>query len=175
MSSTLPITRVPDVLRPPRCPLISTLNPMMVSHFIRVANKAPLRSKPMGLPAAQRSPKTPNAQISPDPTKNPHYTTPTPRIPDFRDFWLEPLKFERDFCIRYPHFRWTPLPEAISSRRKSLVFGPKPPILCPLRNPDHYLYPNPYHLTSVYASHINNTTHINSYINPILISNIFII
>ena len=52
----------------------------------------------------------------------PHYTTPTPRIPDFRDFWLEPLKFERDFCIGYPHFRWTPLPEAIPSRRISPIF-----------------------------------------------------
>ena len=55
--------------RPPRCPLISTLNPMIVSHFIRAANKAPLRSKPMGLPAAQRKTKTSNAQIPPDPAE----------------------------------------------------------------------------------------------------------
>ena len=54
-----------------------------------------------------------------------HFITPTPRIPILRDFWPEPLKFERDFCIGYPHFRWTPLPEAIPSRRNDPDFCPK--------------------------------------------------
>ena len=54
-----------------------------------------------------------------------HFITPTPRIPILCDFWPEPLKFERDFCIGYPHFRWTPLPEAIPSRRNDPDFCPK--------------------------------------------------
>ena len=51
------------------------------------------------------------------------YTTPTPDFPEFRKFRNFRLIFERDSCIRTPIFRWTPLPEAIPSRRKTPDFG----------------------------------------------------
>jgi len=56
--------------------------------------------------------------------ENHAYTTPTPEMPELRDFPILPLKFERDFCIGDPQNRWTPLPTAISSRRISPLFGP---------------------------------------------------
>ena len=59
------------------------------------------------------------------------YTTPTPDFPDFRNFHDFGLIFERDFCIRTPIFRWTPLPEAIPSRRKPPTFGQFPPNFYP--------------------------------------------
>ena len=59
----------------------------------------------------------------PKPPESDHYTTPTPSFPIFRDFPTFPLKFERDFCIRTPIFRWTPLPEVIPSRRNPLIFS----------------------------------------------------
>ena len=59
----------------------------------------------------------------PKPPESDHYTTPTPSFPIFRDFPTFPLNFERDFCIRTPIFRWTPLPKAIPSRRISPIFG----------------------------------------------------
>ena len=74
--------------------------------------------------------KTPSSQAH-----SPHYTTPTPRIPKIRKFPILPLKSERDFCIRTPIFRWTPLPEAIPSRRNFPV-------------PSHFLRP-PHHFRRV--------------------------
>ena len=56
---------------------------------------------------------------------NPHYTTPTPSFPILGDFPDFPPKFERDSCIETPIFRWTPLPEAIPSRRNDPDFCPR--------------------------------------------------
>ena len=56
--------------------------------------------------------------------ENPAYTTPTPEMPELGDFPILPLKFERDFCIRTPQNRWTPLPKVIPSRRIFSLFGP---------------------------------------------------
>jgi len=55
----------------------------------------------------------------PDPITGgiPEYTTPTPKIQKIgknREKWP---KSERDFCIRHPQNRWTPLPKPVSSRR----------------------------------------------------------
>ena len=56
------------------------------------------------------------------------YTTPTPDFPEFRKFHDFGLIFERDSCIQTPIFRWTPLPEAIPSRRKTPNFGQISPL-----------------------------------------------
>ena len=69
--------------------------------------------------------------------RHPNYTTPTPSFPILGDFPTFAPNFERDFCIRTPIFRWTPLPEAIPSRRISPLFSHFPPTLTNLPHPQH--------------------------------------
>ena len=71
-------------------------------------------------PVGQRNPKINLSTRNPG---IPHYTTPTPRNPILGEFSNFTPKFERDFCIQTPYFRWTPLPEAIPSRRNLLIFA----------------------------------------------------
>ena len=72
-------------------------------------------------PAGQHRTKTTHATFMPH---HPHYTTPTPEIPILREISIFGPNFERDSCIRTPIFRWTPLPEAIPSRRNDPNFHP---------------------------------------------------
>ena len=69
--------------------------------------------------------------------RHPNYTTPTPSFPILGDFPTFAPNFERDFCIRTPIFRWTPLPEAIPSRRISPIFSHFPPTLTDLPHLQH--------------------------------------
>ena len=81
----------------------------------------------LSLPVEQRDPNLTNTPLLPyiytQTPESDHYTTPTPSFPIFRDFPTFPLKFERDFCIQTPIFRWTPLPEPIPSRRNPPIFS----------------------------------------------------
>jgi len=111
--------------------------------------------------------------------ENPTYTTPTPEMPELRDFSILPLKFERDFCIGHPQNRWTPLPEAIPSRRISPLSGPFSPLRhnfqpsqVPPANRIVTLVPNPHNPPTIPTT-INPPTHttITPYIADICTTN----
>ena len=103
----------------------TTVRPMTGQSFTRA--RMPMFPSPT-LPCGTTQHKNTNFNIQPQITtqNRPYatYTTPTPDFPDLRDFRDFRPNFERDSCIETPYFRWTPLPEAIPSRRILPSFRP---------------------------------------------------